>query len=92
MKARVAVTLKSGLLDAQGKTVKQALESLGFKGVKDVRVGKYIEIELNHGSVASAKKDVERMCQKLLANPVVETYRVEIRPQTSDFSKKISSS
>ena len=78
MRARIAVTLKPGLLDAQGKTVKHALESLGFKGVKDVRVGKYLEIELERGSVASSKKDVERMCQKLLANPVVETYRIEL--------------
>jgi len=79
MIAKVYVTLKPGLLDPQGKTVKQALESLGFKGVADVRMGKYIEIRLNHGRPASAKKDVERMCHKLLANPVVETYRVEIR-------------
>ena len=78
MKATVCVTLKAGLLDAQGKTVKQALESLGFKGVKDVRIGKYVELELQQAGAASAKKDVERMCQKLLANPVVETYRVEI--------------
>lgn len=79
MKAKVYVTLKSGLLDPQGKTVKQALEALGFKGVADVRMGKYIELQLNHGRAASAKKEVERMCHKLLANPVVETYRVEIR-------------
>lgn len=79
MKAKVYVTLKPGLLDPQGKTIKSALESLGFRGIKDVRMGKCIEIQLNHGSAASAKKDVERMCQKLLANPVVETYRVEIR-------------
>lgn len=79
MIARVYVTLKPGLLDAQGKTVKSALESLGFKGLKDVRMGKYIELSLNHATAASAKKDVERMCQKLLANPVVEIYRVEVR-------------
>ena len=79
MKARVYVTLKSGLLDPQGKTIKSALESLGFRGIKDVRMGKYIELSLNHGRAGSAKKDVERMCQKLLANPVVETYRVEVR-------------
>ena len=78
MKAKVYITLKAGLLDAQGKTVKGALEALGFKGVKDVRMGKYIEIELNHGSTSAAKHDVERMCKKLLANPVIETYRVEI--------------
>ena len=78
MKAKVCITLKPGLLDAQGKTIKQALESLGFKGVHDVRVGKYLELELTHGSAGAAKKDVELMCQKLLANPVVETYRVEL--------------
>ena len=78
MKATVCITLKAGLLDAQGKTTQQALESLGFKGLTQVRVGKYLELELNHGSAASAQRDVERMCQKLLANPVVETYRIEI--------------
>ena len=71
MKAKVYITLKPGLLDAQGKTIKSALESLGFKGVKDVRMGKYLEIELNGTRTASAKREVERMCQKLLANPVV---------------------
>ena len=85
MIARVYVSLKPGLLDAQGKTVKSALESLGFKGLKDVRMGKYIELSLTHATAASAKKDVERMCRKLLANPVVEMYRVEIRQQTSDL-------
>ena len=79
MKATVSVTLKSGLLDAQGKATHQALEALGFKGLKQVRVGKLIELELAGGRAASVKKDVERMCHKLLANPVVETYRVEVR-------------
>ena len=78
MKAKICITLKPGLLDAQGKTVKSALESLGFKGVADVRVGKYIELELNGARAASAKADVERMCKKLLANPVVETYRIDV--------------
>ena len=78
MKATVCITLKPGLLDAQGKTVKSALESLGFKGVQDVRIGKYIELELNGTKAAAAKRAVERMCKKLLANPVVETYRIEV--------------
>jgi phosphoribosylformylglycinamidine synthase len=78
MKAKICVTLKPGLLDAQGKTIKSALESLGFKGVTDVRIGKYIELELDGTKAAPAKKAVERMCQKLLANPVVETYRIEL--------------
>ena len=79
MVAKIDVVLKRGLLDAQGKTVKSALESLGFKGIKGVRIGKHIEIELSGRNAASAKKDLERMCQKLLANPVVETYRIELK-------------
>jgi len=79
MRARVYITLKPGVLDPQGKTIKNALESLGFRGITDVRMGKYLELELNHSRATVAKRDVERMCQKLLANPVVETYRVEIR-------------
>ena len=79
MKAKVYVTLKPGLLDAQGKTVKSALDALGFKGISGVRIGKYVEIELNHRSGASAKRDVERMCHKLLANPIVEQYRIEVK-------------
>jgi len=79
MKAKVYITLKPGLLDAQGKMVKSALESLGFKGVvKSVRMGKYLELELNHARASSAKQDVERMCKKLLANPIVETYRIQV--------------
>ena len=79
MNAKVCVTLKPGLLDAQGKTVKAALESLGFTGVTDVRIGKYIELELSGIKAASAKRKAERMCKKLLANPVVETYRIEVK-------------
>ena len=79
MKATVCITLKPGLLDAQGKTVKSALDALGFKGVHDVRMGKYVEIELNGTAAATAKRDVERMCEKLLANPIVENYRIELQ-------------
>ena len=78
MKATICITLKAGLLDVQGKTVKSALESLGFKHVTDVRIGRYIEVELSGSNVASAKGDVERMCKRLLANPVVETYRIDV--------------
>ena len=77
MRAKIYVVLKPGLLDAQGKAIKHALTALGFAGVTDVRVGKYLELELERRSTASATKDVERMCQKLLANPVIETFRVE---------------
>ena len=79
MIARVFVTLKPGILDPQGKAIHQALEALGFRGVAQVRTGKMIEVELNHTSRKSAQRDLERMCQKLLANPVVETYRIELR-------------
>ncbi len=75
--AKVHVLLKPGLLDPQGKTIKHALESLGFKGIHDVRVGKLITVALNHPNRQKAKRDVEQMCEKLLANPVVETYYVE---------------
>ena len=58
--------------------MKSALDALGFKSVRDVRMGKYIEIDLNGAKASSAKKDVERMCAKLLANPIIENYRIEV--------------
>ncbi len=77
MKARVVVTLKKSVLDPQGLAVGRALGSLGFKEVKDVRLGKIIELELDAGDAAEAKKRVQDMCEKLLANTVIEEYRVE---------------
>lgn len=73
-KARVTVTLKSGVLDPQGKAIHHALEGLGFRGVRDVRAGKVIELDLDEG-VADA--DIEAMCKQLLANTVIENYRIE---------------
>ena len=78
MRAKVYITLKPGLLDAQGKTVRGALGALGFHGVNEVRMGKYIELELNGKRATAVRHDVERMCKKLLANPVIETYRIEL--------------
>lgn len=78
MRAKIVITLKPGLLDAQGKTVKGALDALGFTGVDEVRIGKYVEIELRNGSASTAKKNIERMCRKLLTNPVIERYRIEL--------------
>jgi phosphoribosylformylglycinamidine synthase len=78
IKAKVYVTLKKGVLDPQGKTIKQALEHLEFKGIEDVRLGKYIEITLNSKSETEAKKEIKDMCEKLLANTVIEDYRFEI--------------
>ena len=78
MKAKVYITLKKGVLDPQGKAVEGALGSLDFKEVKDVRVGKFMEVELDCDSKESAEARVKEMCEKLLANTVIEDYRVEI--------------
>ena len=78
MKARVYVTYKSGVLDPQGKAVKGGLNTLGFADVADVRQGKYFEIRLEEKDAATAKIKVEEMCKKLLANPVMEDFRIEI--------------
>ncbi len=78
MKARIHITLKNGVLDPQGKAVQNALGSLGFDGVGDVRQGKYMEIELSETDPDKAEKTVEQMCQKLLANTVIENYTIEI--------------
>jgi len=74
MKTRVYVTLKGGVLDPQGKAFHHALEGLGFSGVNDVRAGKLIELDLADG-VSDA--DIDGMCRKLLANTVIENYRIE---------------
>ena len=78
MKARVHITLKSGVLDPQGKAIGHALEALGFEGVNDVRQGKVIEIDLVEEDPAKARKQVEEMCRKLLANTVIENYVVDL--------------
>ncbi len=78
MKAKVHVTLKQGVLDPQGKAVQQALAGLGFEGVSGVRQGKVIELELAESDPKKAETQVEAMCEKLLANTVIEDYRVEI--------------
>jgi phosphoribosylformylglycinamidine synthase subunit PurS len=78
VKARVTVTLKTGVLDPQGKAIQHALGALGFSGVDSVRQGKLIELELATADRDSARADVEAMCEQLLANTVIENYRVEI--------------
>ena len=78
MKARVHVTLKSGVLDPQGEAVRHALGALGFEGVGDVRIGKVIEMEVAGADPAAARTEVENMCRKLLANTVIENFDVEI--------------
>jgi phosphoribosylformylglycinamidine synthase PurS subunit len=75
-KARIYITLKPTLLDAQGRVLESALRQLGFESVQGVRVGKYLEVELQPDGDPQAQ--VEAMCQKLLANPVIEQYRYEV--------------
>lgn len=79
MKAIVTVGLKPGVLDVQGKAVASALKDLGFGGVEDARVGKVIEIQLDGDlDPSTAEAEVREMCEKLLANTVIESYRIEI--------------
>ena len=78
MKAKVHITLKTGVLDPQGKAVQHALASLGFAGVNEVRQGKYIELDLAETDRAAAKTAVEKMCKGLLANTVIENYAIEL--------------
>ena len=78
MKARIKITLKTGVLDPQGKAIQNALGSLGFSGVNDVRQGKYIEVELDESNEGKAREQVEKICKELLANTVIENYSIEL--------------
>jgi phosphoribosylformylglycinamidine synthase PurS subunit len=78
MRARVFVTLKPSVFDPQGKTIADALHSLGYGGIEDVRQGKYFELEVSADSTDQARSLASEVADKLLANPVIESYRVEI--------------
>ena len=78
MKARIHITLKNGVLDPQGKAIQNALGALGFDGVEEVRQGKYIEVALAESDPDQARAEVERMCEELLANTVIENYSFEL--------------
>lgn len=78
MKARVHIMLKNGVLDPQGEAVRHSLGTLGFDGIESVRQGKVIELDLSETSAAAAKAEVQRMCEALLANTVIERYEVEL--------------
>jgi phosphoribosylformylglycinamidine synthase len=78
MRARVHVTLKPGVLDPEGEAVRHALGALGFEGIGEVRVGKLIEVDLADTDAAAARARVGEMCEKLLANTVIEAYTVEL--------------
>lgn len=78
MKAKVYVTLKPGILDPQGKAILDALSNLGYHSVQDVRTGKYLEVDLGNRDRSGAEAQIRAMCEKLLANPVIEEYRFEV--------------
>ena len=79
MKSRIFVTLKPSVLDPQGKAIHHAVETIGYRGVKDVRQGKYFEVTLDDSfSPDEARAEVERMAHDVLANPIIEDYRVEL--------------
>jgi phosphoribosylformylglycinamidine synthase len=78
VKAKIHVTLKQGILDPQGKAIEHALDSLGFKNAANVRVGKYMELEVKETDKTKAEAQVKSMCEKLLANTIIEEYRYEL--------------
>ena len=76
MKVKILVTLKTGVLDPQGKAIQQTLNAMGFNNLKEVRQGKYFDIEINEKNESKAKSIAEDMCKKLLANLVIEDYKI----------------
>ena len=76
MKVKVIITLKNGVLDPQGKAIQQTLNGMGFSSVEEVRQGKYFDIDINENDESKAKAKVEEMCKKLLANLVIENYKI----------------
>ncbi len=89
MKIRVHITLKNGVLDPQGKAISNALGTLGFAGINNVRQGKFIEIDVAEDNPDKAREAAEAMCRKLLANTVIEDYQIDLDPgnQPSSFSR-----
>ena len=79
MRVKILISLKQGVLDPQGKAVERSLHSLGYEEVRDVRVGKFLELEMEGASRVAAEARIREMCDKLLANPVIEDYRFEIQ-------------
>ena len=81
LKAEINITLKRTVADPQGLTVKHALESLGYEDLADVRMGKMVVIKLNYKEKDRAEKEINEMCKKLLANPIIEDYRIKIEEE-----------
>ncbi len=82
MRVKIFVSLKSGVLDPQGKAIERSLHTLGYSEVEDVRMGKYLELHLTASSPGTAESRIREMCERLLANPVIEDYRFEIEDVT----------
>ena len=78
MRVKIFISLKQGVLDPQGKAIERSLHTLGFGEARDVRMGKYLELDIDADSRGAAEKRIREMCDKLLANPVIEDYRFEI--------------
>jgi phosphoribosylformylglycinamidine synthase len=78
MRVKIFISLKQGVLDPQGKAIEHSLHTLGYREVRDVRMGKYLDVDVEAASRAAAEARVREMCDKLLANPVIEDYRFEI--------------
>ena len=78
MKARIHITLKTGVLDPQGKAIQSSLGALGFSGIDNVRQSKYIELNISESDPAKAEAELSRMCEKLLANTVIENYAIDL--------------
>lgn len=83
MRVKIFVSLKAGVLDPQGKAIERSLHTLGYGEVQDVRMGKYLEFTVEDSPHAAAESRIREMCEKLLANPVIEDYRFEIEDGTS---------
>jgi phosphoribosylformylglycinamidine synthase len=81
MRVKIFVSLKNGVLDPQGKAIERSLHTFGYQEVQDVRMGKFLELEMDAPSRESAEARIREMCDKLLANPVIEDYRFEISPE-----------
>ena len=78
MKAKIYITLKNGILDPQGRAIQQSLQTLGFGSVGEVRIGKFIEVDLCEADATAGEQTIKAMCEKLLANTVIEEYQYEI--------------
>ena len=78
MQVKVFVTPRKGILDPQGRTIESSLKSLGFEGAANVKVGKYITLDIDAKSAAAAREQIKKMCEQLLANPVIEDFTFEV--------------